>query len=185
MRWMAFMSLVAALIVGCGGARTTDLTPEANRETVRNMPDWFTDMPRDADYLFATATMTSRDLQNSIQRAKTQAQRDLAEQLEANLGAKTKQFREEVGVGEDSEMLEFSTEAIQVVTVQAMNGARVDKKEIVTEGTIYRAYVLMRLPLGEANQALMEQIKANSRLHTELRSSKAFQELEAEIAKRE
>ena len=185
MRWTAFMLLVTVLVAGCGGARTTDLTPEANKETLRNMPDWFTDVPSDSDYLFATATMTSRDVQNSIQRAKTQAQRDLAEQLEANLGAKTKQFREEVGVQEDSEMLEFSSEAIQVVTVQAMNGARVDKKEIVTEGTIYRAYVLMRLPLGEANQALMEQIKANSRLHTELRSSKAFQELEAEIAKRE
>ena len=90
---------------------------------------------------------------------------------------------EEVGALEDSELLESSSEAIKVVTKQTLTGARIDKKEIMAEGEIYRAYVLMALPMGEANRALVEQIKANKRLYTELRASKAFQELDAELAK--
>ncbi len=41
----------------------------------------------------------------------------------------------------------------------------------------------MSLPIGEANKALMEQIRANRRLYTEFKASKAFQELDAELEK--
>lgn len=183
MRKLLVIPLLAALAVGCGGPKTTDLTPKANRETIKDMPEWFLETPNDPSYLFASATMTSRDLQMALTKSKTQAQRDLAEQLGTKLGALTKQFREEVGAQEDSELIESSTEAIKLVTQQTLNGARVDKKEVVAEGGIYRAYVLMSLPIGEANKALMEQIRANRRLYTEFKASKAFQELDAELEK--
>ncbi len=183
MRKLLVIPLLAALAVGCGGPKTTDLTPEANRKTVMGMPEWFLETPNDPSYLFASATMTSRDLQMALTKSKTQAQRDLAEQLGTKLGALTKQFREEVGAQEDSELIESSTEAIKLVTQQTLNGARIDKKEVAAEGSIYRAYVLMSLPIGEANKALMEQIRANRRLYTEFKASKAFQELDAELEK--
>ena len=69
------------------------------------------------------------------------------------------------------------------MTQKTLNGARIDKKEVAAEGGIYRAYVLMSLPIGEANKALMEQIRANGRLYAEFKASKAFQELDAELAK--
>lgn len=183
MRSMMAMALIAALAAGCGGPKTTNLTPDANKDTLKKMPDWFIEPPSDASYLYATATMTSRDLQMSVEKAKVQAQNNLAEQLGTNLGALTKQFREEVGFQEDSEMLESMSQAIKLVTQQTLIGARIDKREVMAEGDIYRAYVLMSLPIGEASRALMEQIKANKRLYTEFKASKAFQELDAELAK--
>ena len=78
MRKLLVITLLAALAVGCGGPKTTDLTPEANRKTVMGMPEWFLETPNDPSYLFASATMTSRDLQMALTKSKTQAQRDLA-----------------------------------------------------------------------------------------------------------
>ena len=37
--------------------------------------------------------------------------------------------------------------------------------------------------MGAANQALMDQIKANKRLYTEFKASQAFQELDEELQK--
>ena len=183
MRWILPTALIAALVIGCGGPKTTNLSQAASKKTIESMPDWFLNKPQDPSYLFATATMTSRDLQMAIQKAKVEAQRDLGEQLGTELGALTKQFREEIGSQGDSELIESSTQAVKLVTKQTLTGARVDKKEILNENGIYRAYVLMSLPLGAANQALMDQIKANQRLYTEFKASQAFQELDAELEK--
>lgn len=183
MRTLIILPLLAGLVAGCGGPKKTNLTQEANKKTIEGMPEWFSEPPTDPSYLFATATMTSRDLQMALTNAKTQAQEDLAQQMGTKLGSLMKQFREEVGAGEDSELIQSSTQAIKVVTSQTLSGARMDKKEVVAEGGIYRGYVLMSLPIGEANKALMEQIRANQRLYTEFKASKAFQELDAELQK--
>ena len=52
---------------------------------------------------------------------------------------------------------------------------------VKAEGGVYRAYVLMELPTGEAARRLMEQVKANEQLYTHFRSSEAFKELDAEV----
>ncbi len=134
MRYILPAVLISTVMFGCGGPKNTDLNPGANDKTIESMPDWFLDKPSDPSYLFASATMTSRDLQMALTKSKTQAQRDLAEQLGTKLGALTKQFREEVGAQEDSELIESSTEAIKLVTQQTLNGARIDKKEITPKG---------------------------------------------------
>ena len=48
------------------------------------------------------------------------------------------------------------------------------------EGSI-RTFVLMSLPIGAANQALMAKLKANEHLYTRFRATQAFEELDAEI----
>lgn len=181
MKRILLTALITALVIGCGGPKTTNLTQAANQKTIESIPDWFLNKPQDPSYLFATATMTSRDLQMAIQKAKVEAQRDIGEQLGTQLGALTKQFREEIGSQGDSELIESSTQVVKLVTKQTLVGARIDKKEIQNENGIYRAYVLMSLPMGAANQALMDQIKANERLYTEFRASKTFQELDEEL----
>ena len=61
MRKLLVIPLLAALAVGCGGPKTTDLTPGANRETIEDMPadmmvdmaiaDMAPDMPEEMDML--------------------------------------------------------------------------------------------------------------------------------------
>ena len=176
------LSLLSALVLcSCGGPKTTNLAPSPTEKTIENIPDWFLNLPSDPNYLFATGSMTSKDMQMSLNKAKTTAQTDLAQQLESKVGNLTKQFQEEVGVDDDSELLQQFTSVTKVVTSQTLNGVRVDQQKLVPEKGIYRAYVLMSLPIGEANQLLMDKIKANQQLYTRFRATQAFEELDQEL----
>jgi len=48
---------------------------------------------------------------------------------------------------------------------------------------IYSIYTLVEMPLGAANKALVQKLKEQQALATKLEASKAFKELEAEVAK--
>ena len=181
MRVYVVLSCWASLVLAGCAAKTTNLTPSPTEQALKDMPAWFLTPPTDPNLLFAAATMTSRDMQMSLQKAKAQAQADLAQQLETRMANLTKQFQEEVGSGDDSELLQQFTSATKIVTSQTLNGAKVEQQQLRPEEGIYRAYVLMSLPIGSANQALMEKIRANEALHTRFRATQAFEELNHEL----
>jgi len=177
-----FCALVSiSLVVGCGGSKTTNLTPSSNKETVESIPDWFLNPPSDPSYLYSAATTTSRDVQMASNKAKTQARTDLAQQLETKMNNLTENFQEEVGQGDDSELLQQFTSATKSVTSQTLNGSRLDQQQILPERGIYRAYVLMSIPIGDANRQLMQKIQENKNLYTRFRATEAFAKLDAEI----
>jgi hypothetical protein len=117
----------------------------------------------------------------SLRKAQTSAQADLAQQLGTRMAVLTKNFQEEVGSNDDAELLQQFSSATKAVTSQTLVGARVDQRKILPERGIYRAYVLMSLPLGAANALLMESIQANEALNTRFRASAAFEELSKEL----
>jgi len=170
-------------MMACGGPPPpAEGTPEA---TLVSIPEWYSNPPQDPNYLFAANTAMSRDMQLSIDKAKQSARTDLASQLEVKVKGLTKSFTEEIGTADDSEILQQFTEASKAVVSTTMNGTRVNKQEIVIDQGIYRAYVLMELPLGAANMALMQQIKNNQNMYTRFRATQAFDELEEEVEKYE
>jgi thiaminase len=169
-------------MLGCGGGAPQPGTPEA---TLDNIPEWYSNPPQDPNYLFAAATAMSRNMQVSVDKAKQQARTDLASQLEVKVKGITKSFTEEVGMNEESELLTQFTEASKAVVSTVMNGTRVKNQDIKVENGIYRSYVLMELPLGAANAALMQQIRNNENMYTRFRATQAFDELETEVEKYE
>ncbi len=176
----------ALLFAACGSSKdATDLTPRASDKTIEQAPDWFLETPEDPNYLFATATSTSRDMQVAVNKAQTTARGQIAEQLETKFEGLTKQFQEEVGVGDDSELLEQYTQAYKSVVSQVLHGSSTRERHITTEGGIYRAYVLMEMPIGEASQALMSQLEANRDMYTRFRASQTFEELQQEVERYE
>jgi hypothetical protein len=177
----ALASLSLLIFAACGGPKTTSLTPKPSEEVIEEAPEWFLKPPADNKHLYGLGTATSRDMQISLQKAKTTAQTDLAQQISTRLGNLTKQFQEETGLQEDSELLTQFTSATKAVTNETLIGARLEKQKLLPEGEIYRAYVLMALPLGKANQALMEKIRADQNLYTRFRSTQAFEELDKEL----
>ncbi len=171
--------VVLLLLSGCGSTGKTDLAPSPRGQVI--VPEWFEIIPTDPNHLFAAATMTSRDLQLAVQKAQTAARTDLAQQMSVRLGNLTKQFQEEVGLGDDSELLQQFTSATRIVTDQTLVGSQVDQQEINAESGIYRAYVLMSLPIGQANQLLMQKIRENESMYTRFRATQAFEELNREL----
>jgi hypothetical protein len=94
-----------------------------------------------------------------------------------------KEFVNEVGGANDAQLnrqVEIATQ--NVVTDVNLAGFRREDSKVVAQGTQFRAYVLLRYPLGDANRILLNQVKKNSQIEAKVRASKAFQELEKEIA---
>ncbi len=177
---------VAPLLAGCAGsARTRDVTTVVVSETVSNIPEFYTNVPEDPNYLFAPATATSRDLQVAVNKAQAEGRNQIAQQLEVKWSGLTKRFQEEVGLAEDSELLDQYTQVYKAVVSQVLNGSRARQQDVQPEAGIYRAYVLMEMPIGEASMALMSRIKANEHMYTRFRAAEAFQELEEEVQRYE
>ena len=172
---------LAASLLACGGPKTITLAPQPNQEVVDKIPEWLLKPPADQEHLYAAASATSRDLQVAMQKARINAQTDLAQQLNNRLANLTKQFQEETGLAGDSALLSQFSSATKAVTQQTLEGARVDQQQLMPEKEVYRAYVLMSLPLGQANQLLMSKLKANQELYTRFRATQAFGELDKEL----
>mgnify|MGYP000574904233 CR=1 FL=1 len=110
---------------------------------------------------------------------------EIARQLETKINSMFKRPREEVGAGEDAEFLTQTTDVSKSVTSKVLSGSRAAKTKSVKEGMIFRAYVLMEMPIGSANAALMDAIKKQEHMNTRFRASEGFQELEDEVDKYE
>ena len=170
------MLLVLLMGAGCAGTKSGGSGP---------CPEWFTMLPEDPNYLFAAATATSLRLQMAVERAKLAARNDLSSQIEVRIQGLRKAFDEEVGLGEDAELLSSYTQVTKEVISQTLNGARAREQDTMKEGTVWRACVLMELPIGAANAALVDKIKANKAMYTRFRASQAFDDLEKEVEKYE
>ena len=175
-----FFSLMI-FVVGCGGPKQVNLTPGAPKKIVT--PEWFISPPKDGKFLYATVTETSRDMQMAISKSEAQARAELSRKMEAHGDALQKGFSQEIGDGGDSTILKDFNETYKIVSSQIMVGTSTVERELVSQDGIYRAYVLMSLPLGKANKQLLEQIRSQNDLYTELRATQAYKDLENEVAK--
>jgi len=146
------------------------------------MPAWYLDdRPMDPHHIFAAATATAPKLQVASSQAANKARGDIAAQIETKFEGLTKQFQEEVGQGPNSQSVSQFTEAYKSVVSRTIRGSEVVKREIKREGDGYRAYVLMRMPIGQAQEKLLQQIQTQQNAYTRFRASQAFKELEQEV----
>ena len=152
--YLMSLTLLGLNLMACG-SRSFDLAPASARDVVKNAPDWMSEVPEDDDFLTATATATSRDMQVAFDKARTAAQADVAQQLGARLDDVTRRFVEEVGEGINSELLSSFTATTKAITSERITGTHVVEREVRAESDMYRAYVMVRMPIGAANQRLM------------------------------
>ena len=182
----SFALLIALLVGACShGPRTSDLTPPPSRATIRAMPGWYLKPPKDDHYVFGAATAVSQDLQIAIDKAQAEGRNLLAQQLEVKYGSLTKRFAEETGRSVDSQLLDQYVSVYKATVSQVLYGSRPREQTVRAEGPVYRAFVLVELPLGEASKRLMDQVRANEQMYTRFRATEAYKELEAEVQRYE
>ena len=175
------------IIVGCAGKKGPDLSPDASRKTIGNMPTWFVNPPTDEGYRFQAATATSQDIQLALDKARTSASTTLAGLIESEWNAVVKRAQEETGLGPDSDIIDhFSSTQEQIISKQ-INDMTVKEQTVQEEksntGRIYRAYVLMEFDEGAAGKRLLAQIKADEHLYTAIRATELYNEMEDKVAK--
>jgi hypothetical protein len=184
MRHILPLVLIAALIViGCGGGKQTGIVPKATEETLSNVPGWYITPPSDPNFLFATGTATSRDMQLARDKAGDAARMDIAKTIETKFEGLSKRFQEEVGTGTDAQYLDMFTQATKAVVSQVLSGVTIEKTEIKNEAGLFRVYVLAKMSVGASSEALLNKLKAQEQMYTRFRAGEVFQELEKETDK--
>ena len=173
-------SLATCMALACGSG-TFDLAPPSARSTVEKAPDWMLNVPVDDDHLSAAATATSRDFQLAVDKAHNLALVDIGRQLGSHMKNLTRQFQEETGLAADSQLLTEFSSVTKAMVDETLVGARIARRRLISEGNIYRAFVLVELPIGDANLALAQKLKSDEALYTRFRATRAYAELDDEV----
>lgn len=156
----------------------------AIKGAVDEIPSWYSAVPDDETALYAPGTAASSDLQFALDKAVLAAKRSLADRLNGKISAKIKEFIAESGAAEGTPPTsESERTTTNLISEVALTGYVVKEQKFIPSGGQYRAYVLLQYPLGKANRLLVDQVGKDAALQGKLRASKAFQELEAELAK--
>lgn len=145
-------------------------------------PSWYTKNPVDINSLYAKGTEISSNRQMAVDKAMHLARKELAQQLGARVSSKIKDFATESGRANDDD---FQMEVERIGNSVALDvnlaGYVRENDEVVAEGGKYRAFVMLRYPVGESNKVVANQVKKSSALESKVKASKAWQELEQEI----
>ena len=174
------LTVFAVVLVGCGGG------PKSLQSTSEcDIPDWFSTVPQDPNYLYAARTATSQDMQLALDKAVTDGRAEIGRQAELKVQGLQKRFDEEVGVNSDAQLMSQFTQANKTVVSTSLTGTRLKSQKLCKDGELWRAYTLVEYPIGAANEALMQQIKKNNEMYTRFRSSQTFKELDNEVQKYE
>lgn len=170
---------ISIILISCGGSKSLSETDTGD------IPDWYLNTPTAENYIYEAASATSRDMDLALNKAETEARAKVGRTMEVKINSMQKKFEEEVGEGENSELLSQFTQATKVIVSTELNGSRVKEKKFVKDGSNWRSYVLMEYPIGAAQKAFLNKIKENNNLYTRFHASDAMKEMEADVEKYE
>lgn len=116
-------------------------------------PDWYLKLPQSTEeMIFAAGTATSTDEQMAFDKARMFAEQKLIELLSTKLQTQTLSNRVSVN---DAVSARFETMIKKSASGELVGAERVDAQS-TNDGRTYKVYVLLRLPLGEANTLMRE-----------------------------
>jgi hypothetical protein len=171
---MLTIALICALTAGCSStslrkaeeqatissptpAVTEDLTIAAEGRVPKAMtidiPAWYIKAPASTDeYVFVTGTGISTNLSMSRSKAMMDAQAQLASKINGVIDGATRQSQKDEA-GDVSE--DYTSQVIRKRIVEtSIAGHHLEDSRVVAENKSYRTFVLVRYPVGKANQFL-------------------------------
>jgi len=158
---------------------------EAVEQIVSDIPDWCLNIPSSNSALYACGDGNSSNLSMARTRANLSAKRQLADMIDSEISSRMEDFLSSVGTGSNEQIKQQSEIITKNVTIEAkLAGYKQVQAEVQNIGSKYQIYVLLEYPIGQANQALVNQIKQNEALSTQEAADDALAELEAEINKK-
>ena len=194
-RLLYTMTLLMVFIIGCGGSTPPPRAPvdmpsqerAAAPQTPMDVPDWFMMTPQpDNDYaVYATGEATSRKMNIAMQKATQQARANLGQSISAKVQSLIESMVEEAGMGDNTQITEFYSEASKSVSNETLSGAIVIKKyPYQTSSGGYRVYVLMGLKRepfdNSVGKAIVSKVKENQEeaMYATFKKTQAFNRLD-------
>jgi hypothetical protein len=181
--------IMLAFLAGCG---TTKMQKAANEHDARQMelveqtiadaPKWYTKVPESSpNFMFIAGTGSSRNLTLARDKAVLDAEKQLANQIDALVSSRMKEYVREVGANSPITISDNESVTKKLILEANIAGYAMNKTIVVPEGKHYRWYVLLEYPVGEANvlRTIKETEKQLRVFSTD--KNKAFEELQLEI----
>jgi hypothetical protein len=129
--------------------------------------------------LAEVAIAESRDLQTAINKAELEARAKLGRSIESKASSLQKKFQEEVG----REYSDHFSQTVKSVSDQVLQGATLAETPFEQDGEgRYRVYGLLVLDAETYGKALAGQLEADKAMRDRWRASRAYKELNDEIA---
>lgn len=154
-------------------------------KTVDSIPKWCLNPPMSDYALSACGSGESANMNMARNRAILDAKRQLADSIDSEISSRMEDFLKSTGMGSNEQVKQASEIITKNTTIQAkLIGYKQTKTDAVSMDGKYQFYVLIEYPVGDANKALLNQIKQDDVLSTQKDADKAMAELEAEIEKR-
>ena len=158
---------------------------EAVGDTVSDIPSWCIELPKSNVAIYSCGIGNSSQLNLARSRALLDAKRQIADQIDSEISSRMEDFLKSTGMGSNEQVKQASEIITKNTTIQAkLIGYKQTKTDAVSMDGKYQFYVLIEYPVGDANKALLNQIKQDDVLSTQKDADKAMAELEAEIEKR-
>ena len=144
-------------------------------------PAWYTKNPVDPNALYAKATEASTNRQMAVDRAMHLARKELAQQLGARVSGTIRDFATDSDKSNDDFQTQIKAVGESVALDVNLAGYVRENDEVVAENGKYRAFVMLRYPIGEINKVIASQVKKNAVLEKKVEASEAWKQLEKEI----
>ena len=174
---------VVALLAACSTKDVYEKRADADRQrqeryverVIDKSPDWMTKVPISSSAVYSSGTSSSGDYSMAVHKAKTDAYAKICMTAGGTASQRTKVYKADTAQSssELSEMvIRSSCKEVDIT------GVEVSDKKIIQEGTRYRAYVLIALPIGDAN--ILKKAKDQQRIDelAAKRAPEAFKELD-------
>lgn len=137
---------LSAVIALSGCSSTKNLTIERVKANKFDVPSWFITLPKEDNYIFASASEFSTDLQFAIDKATMSASREIAFKMK---GAMSENYKDQTVESKFSknDSIAKKTERVYNAETQQVSLAGIEKINslVVREGDNYRAFVLVRM----------------------------------------
>lgn len=176
------VSLVAAVVaVGLmsGCAKTKVASERTPFEIIQEKANAITA----AGGLAAVGIGSSRTVHLALDKAKTRGRTELAHIMETKVDSLKKDFSEEIGSADGSELNELFSAASKHVAHQILRGSVPKDLKYDTKNNMTTAWALMVVDPKVIADAFANQKNSARHLYTRFRASQAFAELDAEVKK--
>jgi hypothetical protein len=180
---LAFMTLL--FLQGCGGESKT---VKVDNEDYVEVKDPFAELTELANQIIedggvaAVGQGTSKRMDIAEEKARTDAQGNLAEIFNTKVQRLKRKFEEEIGSNDDTEINEAFSNVTKTLTSKTLKGAIVKKKKIIKnkKGQYITAVVLAVTP-KTVDQSILDEMKNNKKVYERFRASQAYKDLDKEM----
>ena len=154
---------------------------ESQEATLDERPKWCDETPSSNYAIYACGMGESSSINIANSKANLQAKNLLAERQGTEIMSNIEQSLSEVS----GNVQDVFRQAIRNVTAsKEIAGFKKIKSKVNSINGKYQYYVLLELPIGEANAVIMKKLKNNKEIKAIEGHEKAMADLEAEIEKR-